>query len=55
MVLKNPDKYQIGKTTVYFIRHGDRIHIPGTLPPHDFSLSEKGKKQAKEVAKNSLK
>lgn len=50
MVLKNPDNYQKGKTTIYFVRHGDRIHIPGSPPPHDFGLSEKGKKQAKEVA-----
>jgi len=51
MVIKNPNKYEIGKTTVYFVRHGDRIHIPGGKPPHDYSLSDKGKKQAKEVAK----
>jgi len=51
MVIKNPNKYQIGKTTVYFVRHGDRINIPGTSGPHDFSLSKKGIKQAKEAAK----
>lgn len=51
MALKNPDKYQVGKTIVYFVRHGDRIHIPGTPEPHDFSLSAKGKKQARDVAK----
>jgi len=55
MVLKNPNEYQKGKTMVYFVRHGDRIHIPRTPSPHDFSLSEKGKKQAKEVAKKFTK
>jgi len=50
MVLKNPNKYQIGKTIVYFVRHGDRIHIQGAPEPHDFSLSPKGKKQAKDIA-----
>ncbi len=50
MVLKNPTKHEIGKTIVFFVRHGDRIHIPGALPPRDFSLSLKGVKQAKEVA-----
>jgi hypothetical protein len=55
MVLKNPDKYQLGKTIIYFVRHGDRIHIPGTPEPHDFSLSAKGKKQAKDVAKKFAK
>jgi probable phosphoglycerate mutase len=52
--MKNPDEYQKGKTIVYFVRHGDRIHIPGTCYPHDFSLSSKGKKQAKNMAKNFL-
>jgi len=51
MVLKNPDKYHLGKTIIYFVRHGDRIHIPGTPEPHDFGLSAKGKKQARDVAK----
>jgi len=51
MVLKNPDEHQIGKTLVYFVRHGERIHLPGTPHPHDFGLSEKGKKEAKEIAK----
>ena len=50
MVLKNPTKYEIGKTIVFFVRHGDRIHIPGTPPPHDLSLSKKGLSQAKNVA-----
>lgn len=54
-MLKNPNKYEIGKTIVYFIRHGERIHIPhspgaGILIPGP-GLSPKGKKQAKEVAK----
>jgi probable phosphoglycerate mutase len=51
MVIKNPNQYEIGKTTVYFVRHGDRIKIPGTQHPHDFSLSKLGKKQAMDVAK----
>jgi len=51
MVIKNPTEYDKGKTIVYFVRHGERIHIPGTLPPHDFSLNENGKKQAKNIAK----
>jgi len=55
MVIKKPNKYQKGKTTVYFVRHGDRINIPGTPAPHDFGLSAKGKKQAKEVAKKFIK
>jgi len=50
MGLKKPTPDQIGKTIVYFVRHGDRLHIPNTPPPHDFSLSELGKRQAKEVA-----
>lgn len=50
MVLKNPTKYEKGKTIVFFVRHGDRIHIPGSLPPHNFSLSKKGISQAKVVA-----
>lgn len=55
MVLKNPNEYQKGKTTIYFVRHGDRIHIPDTPGPHDFSLSPKGVRQAKEVAKKFAK
>jgi len=55
MVLKNPNEYLKGKTTVYFVRHGERIHIPNSLYPHDFSLTPKGIKQAKEVAKKFAK
>ena len=55
MVLKNPNKYQEGKTIVYFVRHGDRIHIPNNkgagLISGGLGLSSLGKKQAKEVAK----
>jgi alpha-ribazole phosphatase len=59
MVLKNPNQYERGKTIVYFVRHGDRIHIPdcngiGMKIPGP-GLSEKGKKQAKEVAKKFIK
>ena len=59
MVLKNPNKYQIGKTIVYFVRHGSRLSYPDAngheSEPHDFGLSAKGKKQAKEVAKKIAK
>jgi len=55
MVLKNPNKYSEGKTIVYFVRHGDRIHIPSNkdigLISGGPGLSSLGKKQAKEVAK----
>ncbi|MEK6875065.1 MAG: phosphoglycerate mutase family protein [Nanoarchaeota archaeon] len=55
MALRNPDEYQKGKTIVYFIRHGDRIHIPNKkeigLIVGGPGLSNLGKKQAKEVAK----
>ena len=55
MVLKNLNKYSEGKTIVYFIRHGDRVHIPNNddmgLITGGPGLSSLGKKQAKEVAK----
>ncbi len=55
MVLNQPDEYQKGKTIVYFVRHGDRIHIPNKkdigLEEGGPGLSDLGKKQAKEVAK----
>ncbi|MDO8517187.1 MAG: histidine phosphatase family protein [Nanoarchaeota archaeon] len=54
-MLKHPNKYQTGKTIIYLVRHGERIHIPGTPPPHDFGLSKKGIKQAKDVAKKFVK
>src|SRR3989338_6253287 len=54
MVLKNPDKYQKGKTIVYFVRHGDRISVSGNkgigLEPGGPGLSKNGTKQAKSVA-----
>ena len=55
MVLKNTNEYTKGRTIVYFVRHGDRMHLA-----HDKNagfekggpgLSVLGKKQAKEVAK----
>jgi len=54
-MLKNPNKYEIGKTIVYFIRHGDREHIPDNLGiglriPGP-GLSSLGIIQAKKVAK----
>ncbi len=54
-MLKNPNKYEMGRTIVYFVRHGERIHIPnspnsGLLIPGP-GLTPKGKKQAREVAK----
>ena len=55
MTLKNPNEFQEGKTIVYFVRHGDRIHIPNNknigLITGGSGLSALGKKQAKEVAK----
>ncbi len=55
MVLKNPNEHQVGKTIVYFVRHGDRVHIPNKKDIGFISggpgLSNIGKKQAKEVAK----
>lgn len=55
MALKNPNEFQEGKTIVYFVRHGDRIHIPNNkdigLITGGPGLSALGKKQAKEVAK----
>lgn len=54
-MLKHPNKYEVGKTIVYFVRHGERIHIPSTpgtglLIPGP-GLTKKGKEQAKKVAK----
>ncbi len=54
MVLKKINQYQIGKTLVYFVRHGDRIHMPAN-PNAGFevpgpALNKLGKKQAKDVA-----
>lgn len=57
MVLKNPNEYQKGKTTVYLIRHGDRISSGDyKTRPKDYEsgLSKKGMKQAKDVAKKFL-
>ena len=56
MVLKNPNEYEKGKTLVYFVRHGDRIHIPekkdiGFEIPGP-GLNNLGKKQAKSIAKD---
>lgn len=55
MALKNPNKFQEGKTLVYFVRHGERVHwenhkdagleIPGP------GLTKEGMRQAKKVAK----
>jgi broad specificity phosphatase PhoE len=54
-MLKNPNKFEVGKTTVLFIRHGDRIHIPKSpgigLEIPGPGLSTLGKKQARDVAK----
>lgn len=51
MVLKNPCEYDKGKTILLLIRHAERIKIPETPEPHDFSLSKKGILQAKSLAK----
>jgi len=55
MVLRNFTKFENGKTLVFFVRHGSRIHIPenpnlGLRIPGP-GLSALGKKQAKLVAK----
>jgi broad specificity phosphatase PhoE len=56
MVLKSPNKDEIGKTIVYLIRHGDREHSKGKKQgPPDYhipgrGLSNKGKIQAKKIA-----
>ncbi len=57
MVLKNPNKYQEGKTFVYFVRHGERISSKEdmNLEAGNLGLSSLGKKQAKEVAKKFTK
>jgi broad specificity phosphatase PhoE len=54
-MLKNPSEYEKGRTIVYFVRHGERIHIPnapesGIIIPGP-GLNLKGKKQAKRIAK----
>ncbi len=50
-MLKHPTKSQMGKTMVYFVRHGDRASHNG-MPQHPGpGLSILGKKQAKIVAK----
>lgn len=58
MTLKKPHKYEVGKTIVFFVRHGDRIYVPelkdaGHVIPGP-CLNEKGRKQAKDVAKKLL-
>ena len=58
-MLKNLNEYEKGRTIVYFVRHGERIHIPnspnsGLLIPGP-GLTSKGKKQAIEVAKELYK
>lgn len=50
-MIQNPKDYEEGKTYVYIVRHGDR-QTGTTLPKHPGAgLSEKGKKEAKFVAK----
>ena len=54
-MLKNPNEFEKGKTLVYFIRHGERIHIPnspesGMIQPGP-GLTKLGKKQAQKAAK----
>ena len=57
MPLKNPNKYQEGKTLVFFVRHGDRKKVPEKDKEKSicYGLSSVGKKQAKEVAKQFYK
>ncbi len=53
-MIKNPNEYEKGKTTVIFVRHGDRIHFDdpwvGLVTPGP-GLNKLGKKQAKDVSK----
>lgn len=55
-MIKNPNIYQKGKTIVYFVRHGDRLHILGNkelgLRHPGPGLSRLGRKQAKQMAKS---
>jgi len=55
MILKNPKQYEKGKTLVFLVRHGDRIHAPGNpnlgLKIPGPGLSVLGKKQAKAIAR----
>jgi len=59
MVLKNSNECLGGKTLVYFIRHGDRIHVsdsPGIgLRKGGPGLSVLGKKQARDIARDMKK
>lgn len=48
MVLKNPHKHAIGKTIVYFVRHGETLAGDSSPNPR---LTKKGLSQAKAVAK----
>src|SRR3989338_1523111 len=53
-MLKNLNEYEKGRTIVYFVRHGERIHIPnspgaGLLIPGP-GLTVKGRRQAIKVA-----
>ena len=54
-MLKNPNKFEKGRTIVYFVRHGERIHIPNS-PNEKHSqpgpgLTKRGKQQAAKAAK----
>ena len=55
MVLKNPNEFQKERTLVYFVRHGERIHIPNKkdigLEIPGPGLTKEGITQAKKVAK----
>jgi broad specificity phosphatase PhoE len=55
MVLKNPNEFQKERTLVYFVRHGERIHIPNKkeagLEIPGPGLTKEGINQAKKVAK----
>ena len=55
MVLKHTNEWTKGRTIVYFVRHGDRIHVPNKkdagFEEGGPGLSVLGKKQAREVAK----
>lgn len=57
MVLKQPNKYEEGKTIVYFVRHGEyegqNTGLPRQIPGP--GLTKKGINQAKDIAKKFAK
>ncbi len=54
-MLKNPTEYEIGKTIVFFVRHGERIELDQVHRIPGPGLTKRGHLQAKAVAKEFLK